>query len=162
MLSSPFCFMLKVLIGTLLIPLPGFFNVSGGLPPSSYSTFRSDACDPMVTLFPLVNDRQVPTLDSFKHLAWQLPSSTDTAGAVALLKHHFDGLLLGRDIAADMSLPRLFAQERSDLRLGLDTHGRESSGSLCEICGQIMCRILLSSSGPLLAILADRLFFMVT
>ncbi|XP_070385574.1 uncharacterized protein [Dermacentor albipictus] len=36
--------------------------------------------------------------------------STDTRGAEALLKLHFDGLLPGRDIAVDMSLPRLFAQ----------------------------------------------------
>ncbi|KAL3217444.1 hypothetical protein MRX96_032381 [Rhipicephalus microplus] len=43
----------QVLIGTLLIPLPGFFNANGGLPLSSFSTIRSDACDPMAMSFPL-------------------------------------------------------------------------------------------------------------
>ncbi|KAL1436472.1 hypothetical protein MTO96_049703 [Rhipicephalus appendiculatus] len=98
-----------VLFGILLLPFPGFFTVSGGASSQSDSTPKN-ACEPILTSFLLENNGRIPTLDSFKHLAWQPPSSTDTAGADALFKHHFDGLLVGRDIAADMSLPRLFVQ----------------------------------------------------
>ncbi|KAL1486212.1 hypothetical protein MTO96_031481 [Rhipicephalus appendiculatus] len=83
----------QVLFGILLLPFPGFFTVSGGASSQSDSTPKN-ACEPILTSFLLEDNGRIPTLDSFKHLAWQPPSSTDTAGADALFKHHFDRLLV--------------------------------------------------------------------
>nr|XP_054927542.1 TBC1 domain family member 5-like isoform X1 [Dermacentor andersoni] len=102
----------QVLFEALLIPWPGdgFFDVAGNLPPPSVSTWQTDACFARQSSpFSDINE-QPPTLGTFIHLAWQPSMSTDTRGVEALLELCFDGLLLGHDIAVDMSLPRLFAQ----------------------------------------------------